>query len=517
MRTDRNTRLLALLICLFTSSASVAASIESLVMPGPVAEAHAETEETCSACHGLFDRGSQKGLCLDCHEDIAADLDQDRGLHGHHPDVREGECRACHTEHEGREADITGLQPSLFDHEQTGFTLTGAHAAESCGSCHETGTPFREVEATCAGCHQADDPHDGGFDVSCGDCHTPAGWQQAEFDHDSTDFPLLGSHRDAACLGCHADQRFEAPASECVDCHRSDDAHNGTNGDSCGDCHGSSSWSDSHFDHFEETGYRLEGAHAELSCGNCHVEPGGYEALPTDCVGCHASDDVHLGRNGTDCAECHQQNAWSRSFDHLAETGYALLGAHAEQSCGSCHTEGFEQPLAIECAGCHRSDDPHQGTLLECDDCHGQNAWDTEQRFQHDMAAFALVGLHRVASCEQCHDSMVFSPVAYDCIDCHAEDDVHEGAMGGRCQDCHNPAGWSYWLFDHEQATGFALGGAHEELVCADCHPPGQRAERQARACVTCHRADDIHAGRFGQNCDRCHLTTSFEALKDGF
>lgn len=523
MRTEILLGLIALAGTLLLAAAPArSASLESLVMPGPVTEAHADTEETCSACHGLFDRGSQKQLCLDCHEDIAADLNNERGFHARHAEARSAECSSCHTEHEGREADIIGLQPSLFDHQLTEFPLLGAHTTESCSSCHEPELPHREAPTECAGCHDRDDVHSGNLGTACADCHEPDGWRAASFDHSSTDFPLTGSHESAACLGCHSDQQFQAPmgdshANECVSCHLIDDVHKGTNGTVCGDCHTTERWTDSLFDHGEQTGFELKAAHALLTCGNCHVEPGSFEALETTCIGCHASDDVHLGRNGTDCAGCHDQSSWSRSFDHLTETGYALLGAHADTQCSACHTDGFEKPLAIECSGCHADEDPHAETLLQCGDCHGQAAWDADQRFHHDLASFALVGLHRVASCEQCHDSLVFSPLSHQCSDCHADQDHHEGAMGSQCSACHNPAGWAYWTFDHGQATDFTLTGAHEDLSCSGCHLAGQPAERQSRACAACHRADDIHAGRFGQNCDRCHLTTSFEELKDDF
>lgn len=499
------------------------ASLESLVMPGPVTAAHAETEETCSACHDLFDRDSQKQLCLECHEEVAADLSENRGFHGRHPDAKTAECNACHSEHDGRDADITGLQSSLFDHQLTEFPLAGVHALASCNSCHENDQPYREAPLECAGCHATADAHDGNLGQHCGDCHDPDAWRGASFDHDATDFPLTGTHETTTCLGCHADQTFQAPAgtgeaAACINCHQIDDVHNGRNGSDCADCHSNgNSWTDSIFDHAAQTGFELEAAHALLTCGNCHVEQGVFEPLETSCAGCHASDDVHLGRNGTDCSNCHDQDSWRRSFDHLAETGYALLGAHEESECTACHTDGLEKPLAIECAGCHGVDDPHQETLSACGDCHGQTAWDADQRFHHDLASFALVGLHRVASCEQCHDSLVFSPLPAQCMDCHQDDDHHSGAMGSQCSSCHSPAGWSYWTFDHGLATDFPLTGAHEGVSCSGCHLPGHPADRQSRACAACHRSDDIHSGRFGQNCDRCHLTTDFEALKDDF
>ncbi len=506
-------RLGAALVLALLSFSVQGASLETLVMPGPVAEAHAETEETCSACHDLFDRTSQKTLCLDCHEPIAEDLAATTGFHGQHPDAKSADCGSCHAEHGGRDADIVGLQPTLFDHNLTDFPLTGAHAAENCSSCHDDGDAFAEAPSACADCHESDDVHSTALGSQCADCHDASGWLTATFDHDTTEFPLTGGHQQASCLGCHSDQQFEAPASECVDCHRYDDVHQGANGSACADCHDAESWTESRFDHGASTGFALESAHALLSCQNCHVEPGRYETLPDTCVGCHGSDDIHLGANGQDCASCHDQNSWEKPFDHLAETGYELLGTHQSLACESCHTDGLERPVAVECAGCHQADDPHDGTLEACDSCHGQNHWDSDQRFHHDLAGFALVGLHRVASCEQCHDSLVFSPLPDQCADCHADEDHHDGAMGSQCASCHNPAGWEYWTFDHGSATEFALTGAHEGLLCASCHPAGQKAENQSRACVACHRSDDVHNSRFGLNCDRCHLTTTFEEL----
>ncbi|MGE0623717.1 MAG: hypothetical protein AB7I04_04605 [Pseudomonadales bacterium] len=491
-----------------------AASLETLVMPGPVIEGHADTEETCSACHGVFERAAQRGLCLECHDDVAGDANAGTGYHGRDPAARTADCKACHTEHKGRDADIVGLQPNLFDHGHTDFALTGAHTSVACASCHEPGRKHRQADGDCAACHQDDDVHQGELGTECADCHTLANWAEADFDHDTTDFPLRGVHAETTCLGCHESRLFAAPGAECIDCHRIDDAHEGRNGTQCADCHGVTSW-ETQFDHQAETGFALVGAHATLACRNCHVDESSYEGLPADCNGCHAGDDVHLGRNGPACGDCHQQDRWSIAFDHEAETGYALIGTHATQSCTDCHTTDLETPLPVECIGCHDRDDPHDGTLDTCKDCHGQFHWDEDLRFQHDLTPFALVGLHRVVSCEQCHDSLVFSPVDHDCLTCHDDEDVHGGAMGSECGTCHNPAGWDLWTFDHAVDAGFPLEGAHASLVCADCHPPNRPVGKQTRACVACHRGDDVHRGRFGQDCDRCHLSTSFEELKD--
>ena len=82
-----------------------AAAWESLIMPGPLSEAHLELEEECSACHTAFSQIEQNQLCRDCHEDVAADVEQSTGFHGKHPDIPTMECRACHSDHLGRDVD----------------------------------------------------------------------------------------------------------------------------------------------------------------------------------------------------------------------------------------------------------------------------------------------------------------------------------------------------------------------------------------------------------------------------
>jgi hypothetical protein len=509
-----------LFLVAFTSIAS-AASIESLVMPGPVIEGHMEIEEECGSCHNLFDRSAQRQLCLDCHERIAKDINVKKGFHSLHPEARVVQCKQCHSEHEGRAADIVGLLREVFDHDLTDFPLKGNHAEQGCTACHQakpiqdTGkrTPTRityfDTPTKCTGCHLENDVHQGNFGEACDDCHDSSTWKSGRFDHYTTDFHLEGRHAEAACISCHVDQLFAETGSTCIDCHRLDDAHGGENGDLCGDCHNSESWR-TDFNHSLETGFTFEGAHELLTCRNCHVFENEYKGLPDDCHGCHGADDVHLGRNGSECESCHNQRNWETSFNHLEKTGYKLVGSHDGQSCTACHTGSLSDTVANECNNCHQNDDPHGETLTLCTDCHAQTHWDDALRFHHDLSDFPLVGLHRTATCEQCHESLVFSSAAGDCQSCHANEDVHFGALGSGCATCHNPVGWDFWLFAHNEQSKFPFTGAHEGLVCNACHRTGKSPDKLGSACATCHRADDVHRGGFGKKCDHCHKTDTF-------
>jgi len=101
-------------------------------MPGEVIKGHADLESECSSCHKMFDKEGQRQLCLDCHEDVADDVDQDHGFHGLRAEVEISQCSSCHTEHEGRDAVIVILDEDKFDHRFTDFELQGSHADAVC-------------------------------------------------------------------------------------------------------------------------------------------------------------------------------------------------------------------------------------------------------------------------------------------------------------------------------------------------------------------------------------------------
>ena len=495
--------------------------LERFFMPGPVIEGHAEYENECSSCHQPFARTLQRDLCIDCHTEIAADLDTASGFHGLSATIPGLECAACHTEHKGRDADVVGLDRDTFDHGATDFRLLDSHLVAQCDDCHVPEVSFRETESTCVSCHGEIDPHKGNLGEVCSDCHTESQWADAVFDHDTTEFALIGQHTDLTCTGCHRNELYEETPSQCIDCHRVDDVHVGANGDTCQSCHSPSGWTDSSFDHFAETGFGLTDGHGELNCEACH-EDNQFEQLPeATCHACHRVDDVHAGNNGTQCDNCHAPTRWAEvSFDHTFDTAFALNGAHAELVCTACHKGAVETALPdSSCHGCHWNDDVHQAQLGEsCETCHGDTGWTEAVRFDHDLTSFPLLGLHAAVPCEACHASATFHDTTNQCVDCHREDDVHERRLGLDCTTCHNPNDWLIWQFDHDTQTDFMLDGAHTGLECLACHQrpvADTAAVAMFTACGSCHRSDDIHSGGFGSDCARCHTTESFMELRD--
>lgn len=241
----------------------------------------------------------------------------------------------------------------------------------------------------------------------------------------------------------------------------------------------------------------LSRAHASLEgirhCRDCH---GGSGSMDAKCLECHAAlawtlqndRGLHAREGRNDCAKCHPEHGgvefslvdWGaegrEGFDHT-RTGLVLDGAHS----------------ALECDKCHRDENRIRAVALRRPEGSGTGTW-----------------LALDPACRSCHE------------------DVHEGRLGPTCQTCHTTARFTpVPEFDHAR-TGYPLRGKHAALECAACHRQGRfgttdraNATRHLAPiphedCASCHR--DVHAGRFGATCARCHVESGFrEVATDRF
>lgn len=490
-------------------------ALEKLLMPGRLIEGHADVESDCGACHDSTTDRAVASLCIDCHEDVGADRQRNSGYHGLFPAASRNQCIVCHTDHEGRDADIVGLNSGIFDHAFTDFPLLGAHQTASCGDCHAPAEGFREARSGCGSCHSDEDVHDGRLGSDCAACHGQDDWKGAVFDHTSTGYALTGGHADVSCGDCHRDNTFPGTPRSCNSCHAIDDVHAGDNGTACNDCHTTSSWSSVGFDHVKETGFALDAGHGGLACTDCHQRKDYKDDLSGGCNACHQAEDYHQGRNGTQCSDCHQPTLWTETtFDH-DRTDFMLVGAHSGLACTGCHKTDVDAALPTGCETCHALDDTHGGQMGDCGSCHSQQSWTAPVAFDHDLSLFPLTGLHAAAACGACHESNRFADAPADCALCHADDDAHAGALGANCGSCHNANGWTVTVFDHDMQTRFALDGAHASVGCDDCHrgDSGSTADVPA-TCGGCHAAADPHDGSFGLRCGDCHNTATFSDVE---
>ena len=509
-----------------------------LLMPGDLTKPHAKIESKCQQCHLHFDKENQSPLCLDCHEEVDDDLKQKRGFHSKITKSKINQCNDCHTDHKGRDFNITSLDKAHFDHDKTEFPLKQSHQSLACKDCHKpTEKNFRlalKID-TCKSCHE--DPHKAKLKGKCTQCHDEKSWQKTKFDHQKTNFPLKDKHKDIACRSCHVNDVAVELGSQCVTCHLSKDKHLNTFGPKCQSCHSEKGWDETQYDHFKETKFKLLGKHESLSCETCHLpssitlnkQDKDHSKLDKTCNGCHQKDDVHLGNNGDDCQQCHNNSDWEETqFNHNDDTSFNLQGAHEHLVCSACHLpetltknktkkdDSKESKPDRTCNDCHQLSDAHNGELGEnCQQCHQQEKWHEQVTFNHDFTLFPLTGAHQLQVCQACHFSNDFTVKLFSCVDCHQEDDPHQDSLGSKCQQCHNSASWSAWQFNHQQQTDYSLEGAHHNLPCDSCHrledeeplsPPLQ--------CVGCHQYDDIHQGAFGKNCQQCHNMDSFNDFK---
>jgi hypothetical protein len=202
----------------------------------------------------------------------------------------------------------------------------GAHLAVPCNLCHQKNyrgtTRYFFSSTECQSCHR--DPHNREAELylatktvpegrnGCQYCHSLDSWASIEFNHTQTNFQLEGKHQSIACKSCHKYDGTDPNISvilklnknECQDCHH--DIHMGqflskeitdtTNKKKvlCDNCHSTQNWNASKFDHNQNSSFKLEGAHKNLKCSQCHktVNKDGivfvkFKPLSSSCSACH--------------------------------------------------------------------------------------------------------------------------------------------------------------------------------------------------------------------------------------
>ena len=453
------------------------------------------------------------------------------------------DCSLCHSTQNWR-IDLTKIG---FDHNQTGFTLYGAHRQVDCQACHQS-LVFSHVGSNCMDCHT--DIHKGEMGVNCDQCHTLRTWEN-RFEvfelHQKTRFPLLGVHAIVDCQSCHNSQDkldFKLKPVDCNQCHL--EAFMGTLNPAhqkagfsldCQRCHlvNAANWKQAIYEHSQT--FPLSGGHAGIECIDCHSDR--YQGLSVACFSCHQQDyrsttnpNHQVFGFPTVCEQCHTSENWQADqFDHLAVSGFALEGVHGRPDdvrCIDCHVNNQLQGLPRDCYGCHQKDflqttDPDHvdgGFQHDCLVCHNQEAWQPAE-FDHDQTAFPLTGAHGNVNCEQCHVNGQFSGTPTDCYSCHqakyettTDPDHQKNGFSHDCNQCHSTSAWQPATFDHTE-TNFPLTGAHQNVNCIECHQDGYA--NTPTACVACHQQDyddtndpNHRAAGFPTSCDDCHSTSAW-------
>lgn len=204
----------------------------------------------CMDCH-KNSSNYKEFQCTGCHINPETD-NQHQTVQGYW--YQDQACFACHP---------TGDKQDRFDHNATGFVLTGAHLQVDCKQCHFNG--FKGTPTGCSDCHANDfnqsvNPNHRtlGLSMDCASCHTTAAdWKPAKFETHDQFYVIEGAHTKIAmdCAACHKGNYTNTP-NTCSGCHL-DDYKNVVDpphqtlqfSTECATCHTQTSWVPSTFDH----------------------------------------------------------------------------------------------------------------------------------------------------------------------------------------------------------------------------------------------------------------------------
>ena len=456
----------------------------------PITGKHLEV--SCSKCHTPVRKSGKKvtqrryhwkqllsKTCENCHESPHTKKFS--------PKFLKKKCTECHVSSGWEKKPFKG---DNFNHNETRFKLTGAHAKVKCGDCHVINDnqvfQFKSFRKQfCIDCH--DSPHLNQFrketnQKSCAECHNTKTFRKLNsFNHDETEFPLKGAHKKQRCFDCHMrisplvtsaekkpkhSHKFvfnNLKQDNCRTCHN--DFHDGQLSEKCSQCHNEKTWKKTSFNHNKDSDFSLLGKHSKVKCSKCHeldrtrrvkfgkpaktVRVRIYKMEKDSCYSCHKKDDEHKGQYGNDCQQCHSEKDWKKTKDFHRD--FTLHGAHFTVECSECHIDNRKlSGMSDNCLHCHQKDDIHSGNLPQCQSCHVQQFWE-HSKFRHSMTFFPLRGVHRTLDCFECHAQNRYEGTPSECIVCHEAERVTADAASGtphplptvnECNACHNQFSW---------------------------------------------------------------------------
>jgi hypothetical protein len=540
----------------------------------PLLGAHAAVQ--CEDCHKQAATGIFFGLSTDCQSCHLKDWQSTTNPpHAQDPtDFPPSGCQTCHKTFDSwLGASFTGNHAAP----PINFPLTLGHANVPCQQCHVSNNYHLQIAATdCgnAGCHLTtwqqtnNPPHPSAGPIfaaaNCSNCHTPASWNTAVFDHSTTGFPLTNGHANLQCTQCHVNNNYtlQTAPNDCGNsgCHLStwqqtNNPVHSTSGtafaaSNCSQCHDTIAWTDMTSFNHSVTGFTLTGGHVTTPCIQCHVNNNyTLQIQQNDCgnSGCHLTqwnstqtmgggvpNHITAGFPIAQCSTCHNTTSWSNAtFDH-STTGFPLTNSHQMApagkvtQCAQCHLNNNYnlqiQPTDCGNAGCHlntwqTTNNPVHATagptfaVGNCSGCHDTIAWTDQLGFNHSVTGFALTGTHATTPCAQCHVNNNYSLTSADCMGCHQSSWSSTQTLGGNVPN--------------HVAANFPTTAS----ACSTCHPittwadgkfdhsstgfPLTNSHQMApagkvSACSQCHVGGNYSLSIQPTDCGNagCHLTT---------
>jgi hypothetical protein len=281
---------------------------------------HMAPPRQCTDCHVNNNYTLGNTACVGCHQN-----DYNTAVT---PVPHSGFPTACETCH-----DTVHWTDGTFNHATTGFVLTGMHTVppRQCADCHNPKFGNYNIASTaCVTCHLSDfqgttNPAHAaaGFPQQCELCHDTTTWTDSTFNHNTTTFPLTGSHTvpPRQCIDCHVNNNYTTLPTTCIGCHQTD-YNNTTNPGhaaqpqffptTCQTCHSTTNWLNAAFNHLQYTPFPTTHGNANSVCATCHTNSNDYSIF--QCTNCHTksqADSNHQGvkgyvYNSINCYQCHQ-------------------------------------------------------------------------------------------------------------------------------------------------------------------------------------------------------------------
>lgn len=384
-------------------------------------------------------------------------------------------------------------------------------------------------------------PHGESLKIECKVCHSTESWKinTPKFNHNDTEFELIGQHKSVSCKSCHLSLKFNEAKTDCQSCHT--DIHENSVGFDCARCHNSNSWVVAKIEDIHRMSrFPLLGSHKVADCNDCHVSNSllNFQPLGATCYDCHVANyqatttPNHVASNySTNCEECHSVSSTSWGGADIIHDFFPLSGGHNIADCSSCHKPNSFAGLSQNCNSCHSNDyisttnPSHVGSgfSTNCQECHTINGWQPAS-FDHDTPFFPIYsGEHKGEwnECSDCHTT-ANNYAQFSCLNCHEHNQTemnseHSGISGyayesNSCFACH-PRGSKEGSFSHTQ--NFPLLGSHSTATCSDCHETSY--SNTSSECIACHQTNFDNAQNpnhktlvLSEQCELCHTATDW-------
>ena len=192
----------------------------------PLTGSHTVPPRQCADCHVNNNYRLNNTACVTCHLTDFNNTNSPNHVQAGFPQT----CEVCH--------DTIKWTDANFDHNKTGFPLTGSHTVppRACADCHVNNN-YTNLPTDCYGCHKADYQNANNpnhiaahFPTTCATCHDTVKWTNGNFNH--TWFPLNHGNANGVCSTCHTNPN-DYSVFACTNCHtksQTDATHQGIGG-----------------------------------------------------------------------------------------------------------------------------------------------------------------------------------------------------------------------------------------------------------------------------------------------